>query len=243
MEDLLKTISDLKSDATYDRDRGHYESAVTDLAGDEGAISLLRKGLTSQLPAEWKTRLGTELADCLGMLGGLYRRWALSSPEPQRSAYLKASVEAYHQGFVVEQDPTYHIVGSYNRLNRLVSYILLHPESFSKDTPVNKTTGEISYDIRQELASVESTVKEQLDRPARRRDVWAMADLALVRLLLDLDTPDLAYADFNAQSPPDQTYESVLATLQPLAGLPLPTQPKLQAAVTMLESRRKVLRG
>jgi hypothetical protein len=243
MEDVLRAIRDLKSDAKYDRERGHFESAAAHLAGDEGAIPLIRQQLSTGLSAEWKTQLGSELADCLGLLGGIHRRWALSLPEPQRSAQLKASVEAYQQGYLLEEDPAYHIADSYNRLNRLVSYILLHPESFSKDKPAGTTPGDITYDIRQELASAASAIKGQLDTPVRRGDIWAMADLALVRLLLDADAPDLAYADFNAQSPPGYAYESVLSTLRPLAGLPLPVQPKLKAAVTLLEKRRKALPG
>lgn len=228
MEDILEIIGGLKTDAKYERDNKHYPDAVEHLAGDEGAISLLRQEMATQPSVEWKTRLATELADCLGLLGGIQRRWAISVSEPERSIHLQASVEAYKQGYEIEQDPAYNIVNSYNMVNRLVSYILLEPESLD--------------DIEEELTNAKTAITEQL-QTKRRGDIWAMADLALVDLLLENDNPESAYANFNAQSPPAFAYESALSTLIPLTDLATHKAARLKKAIALLEARWQKLKG
>lgn len=236
MEDLLQTIRDLKTKAKNRRDLGRYDGAEKILKDE--AIPLIEEELSATDRAEWKAQLASELADCFGILGGSYRRWGLESEtEQERISYLRKSVGAYQQGYELENHPEYHIVNSYNLVNRLVSYILLEPDSLSEALPPEKAGGDfIVYDVKQELKKAEAVIREQLN-DKRRGDIWALADLALVSLLLDYTDPVTAYADFNAKSPPDFAYESSLSTLRPMAELTLPVADKLREAVKLLEAK------
>jgi hypothetical protein len=236
MEDLLQTIRDLKTKAKNRRDLGRYDGAEKILKDE--AIPLLEEELSATDRAEWKAQLASELADCFGILGGSYRRWGLESKtEQERILYLRKSVGAYQQGYELENNPEYHIVNSYNLVNRLVSYILLEPHSSSEASPPEKAGGDfIVFDVKQELKKAEAIIREQLN-DKRRGDIWALADLALVSLLLDYTDPVTAYADFNAKSPPDFAYESSLSTLRPMAELKLPVADKLREAVKLLEAK------
>jgi len=241
MEDLLQYIRDLKTKAKNRRDLGRYESAVKILK--ENAVPLIQNELSSSDLVDWRAQLASELSDCFGILGGLYRRWALESEvEEDRTLHLRDSVDAYEQGYQLETHPEYNIVNSYNMLNRLVSYILLKAESVLEASPSEKVAGYIEYDLRQELKKTEAAIREQL-KEKRRGDIWALADLALVSVLLDEENPATAYAEFNAKSPPDFAYESSLSTLLPLAKLKLPVADKLREAVKLLEAQRARLRS
>lgn len=52
-----------------------------------------------------------------------------------------------------------------------------------------------------------------------------------------------AYARFNAASPPDYVYTSVLDGLRPLADLPLNSAPAIRNAIRSLETRLQSLRS
>ena len=75
MEDVLQTIRDLKTKAKNQRDLERYEVAAKILK--KIAIPLVKEKLSSTSLADWKAQLASELADCFGILGGIYRRWAL----------------------------------------------------------------------------------------------------------------------------------------------------------------------
>ncbi|HEX8650037.1 MAG TPA: tetratricopeptide repeat-containing protein [Pyrinomonadaceae bacterium] len=241
MEDLLQTIRNLKTRAKNRRDLGRYERAVRIL--EEEAIPLIQKELSSTSLADWRAQLASELSDCFGILGGLYRRWALETEtEQERKLHLRKSVDAYEKGYEIEKNPKHNIINSYNMLNRILSYIFLEPDSLWDATPSEKASYGKAYDVRQELQKIEAVIREQL-KEKRRGDIWALADLALVRLLLGNDDPVVAYADFNAKSPPDFAYESALSTLRPLAKLRLPVADKLSRAVELLEEKLGQLQG
>jgi hypothetical protein len=177
--------------------------------------------------------MASELCDCYGLLGGVQRRWALDPRfYTERACHLKESIFAYDRGYRFESDPEFAPANSYNMLNRLVSRIIYY-----QHLSLEHTDPEISpVDMTKELEEARKCIREQVTGP-RRGDVWALADLAMVELLLGLAEPAAAYASFNALSPPDYVYISALAGLQPLAELDLPIAGKLKEAVTLLEKQ------
>jgi hypothetical protein len=216
---------------------GRYESAIEILK--QGAVPLIQGELASIALVDLKAQLASELSDCFGIMGGIYRRWGLESDSEQdRLLHLRESVDAYEKGYEVESDPEYNIVNSYNMVNRLVSYLLLEPNSLSDPSTPGRNGVDVSYNVGYELEKAESVVREQL-KEKRRGDVWALADLAMLSLLLNLSDPTTAYADFIANSPPSFAYESALATLRPMAEVNLPMAEKLREAVRLLEGKLK----
>jgi hypothetical protein len=233
-------IRGLKTEAKNRRDRGlrDYARAVALL---EEAIRIGAEGLDHTNVSEVQSQLANELADCHGLVGGIQRRWAEDGPAEERNEHLRASIRAYDTGYKFESDPRYGIVNSYNLLNRLISRLLLRPDLLSIRQPVDLGPDIETLDVRQELERAAETIREQL-AGARRGDYWALADLALVQLLLGKADPVNAYAEFNSLSPPDFAYTSALAALRPLGELPLTASPVIKRAVSVLESRLESLR-
>jgi len=228
----LDEIRDLKTRAKNRRDGRHYSRGVGYL---NDAISIARTELDSTTAGELRAQAASELADCYGLLGGIERRWGLDPEyESERDVHLKASVDAYDAGYVFEQNPEYGWPNSYNMINRLVGRLLLRPDRLATTgAPANDADG---VDVRAELGQAADVLHEQL-RTSRREDYWALADLALVNLLLDRQDPVSAYSRFNAESPPPFAYKSVLDTLGPLAQLAFAPAPKLREAIRHLENR------
>jgi hypothetical protein len=240
MDNLLQTIRELKTKAKNRRDLKRYESAETIL---NRAITLTEEELSATDSSDWKAALASELSDCYGLLGGVYRRWGLEAKVgEQRTLHLEQSVDAYTKGYNLEVVEEYHIVNSYNMVNRLVSYILLVPDSLRDPTAQTDPALSNSLNVWEELAKAEAAIRDQL-KEKRRGDIWALADFALVRLLQNKDYPGQAYAEFNAQSPPDYAYESALSTLRPLAELNFPAASKCREVVQLLESKLSQLQG
>lgn len=237
MENLLETVRELKTKAKNRRDLERYESAATFL---EKAINILKSLFVDTTLSDCKSNLALELADCYGLLGGINRRWGLSSTDPQeRLQRLQASFEAYDKGYKeYEAREKDKIVNSYNLLNRLVSYLLLNPASLN-DTPAKLPDGKTLL-MKKELEQAGESIRQQLLRE-RRGDIWAIADLALVNLLLDREAPAAAYENFLKSYPPDYAYDSVLSVLRPLVSLQLPVTAKLQDAVQLLEDNLQQL--
>ena len=123
-------------------------------------------------------------------------------------------------------------------INRLVGRLLLRPDLLSTTCGLANTADGV--DVRKALDKAADVLREQLTT-TRRGDYWALADLALVSLLLGREEPVAAYSRFNAESPPPYAYKSVLDTLRPLAQTSLESAPKLREAVTQLEGRMAML--
>ena len=244
MENELEKIDELIKRAKRLRDRPRYEDAISVL--DEQAIPLINSELVSA-SSTYKLELGRRLADCYGIQGGCYRRWALRDDPPQdqqtRNQLLLDSVKRYQKGQEVESNKEYGIVSTYNLLNRIVSQILLDPRYLSNPAAAAADHPELgSFDARVELEKVEEEMKRQLHRD----DSWFPADEALVSLLLDRNDPDPkeVYSKFldPQRRHPDFIYESMLATLKPLAQLDLPMAHKLKEIVELLNERLEQLR-
>jgi hypothetical protein len=239
MENLLQTVRELKTKAKNRRDLERYENAATFV---NKAIQILQPALNDTTSTDLKSQIALELVDCYGLLGGINRRWALSSTDSQeRLLRLQASFDAYDRGYrEYEACEDYKITNSYNQLNRLVSYLLVNPSSLS-DAPSNLSEGE-TLSLKKALEQAGESIRQQLTL-GRRGDIWALADLALVNLLLDRENPAAAYANFIMASPPDYAYDSVLSVLRSLASLRLSISAKLVEAIQLLEAELQKIRA
>jgi Trypsin-like peptidase domain len=229
--DLLQAVRDLKTRAKNLRDAGKYKDGV-----DVAKTAIDRLLSEELLPAtkEWQGRLKTELADCYGLAGGIQRRWGLeAATAEERQLLLAKSAGAYDEGYKREVETKSAV--SYNLVNRLVARVLYEPGALSRADAGPGHEYFEPLNVRTKLEEAERTIRDQL-REQRRGDVWALADHALVTLLLGLQGGAAAYSDFQAAAPPDYAYESALATLRPLAQLDSPRTNELKDAVRRLES-------
>jgi hypothetical protein len=237
MQDLFEKVRELKTKAKNRRDLERYNSAASFA---KQTIQTLESALGSPEATE-KSKLADQLADSYGLLGGIYRHWGLSPAHQQeRKERLKDSFDAYNTGYEkYEEHEEYKIANSYNRLNRLVSYLLFNPTSFSVEsvTLPDGRTMSMNEELKKAGVSIDQQIKLE-----RRGDIWAIADLALVNLLLGRETPVAAYADFISASPADYVYDSVLSIFRELAKLDISIASKLQDAVKLLECELEQLR-
>src|SRR5262249_53456962 len=205
------------------------------------AIAIARADLDESTVAERRSQLASELSDCYGLVGGVERRWAEEFNGDESVSHLKASIRGYDDGFKFESKPEYGIVDSYNRLNRLLVRLLLRPDTLDAVDALVLDPDIPRVNLRDEFEQTSDVIRRQIAGP-RRGNYWALADLALVEVLLGRSQPAAAYGDFIALSPPDFAYISVLAGLRPLAELPIPSAQSLREAVALLEDRLKRLR-
>jgi hypothetical protein len=237
----IESIRELKTGAKNQRDRGAkgYPRALSML---KEAIAIAQADLDESTVAERRSQLASELSDCYGLVGGVERRWADEFDDDERVLHLKASVRAYDDGFKFESDGRYGIVDSYNLLNRLLVRLLLRPDALAADDAVVLDPDIPPVNLRRELERASDVIREQLAGP-RRGNYWALADLALIEVLLGRSPATVAYADFIALSPPDFAYVSALAGLSPLAKLPIPSAPSVSEATALLNDLLKRLRS
>lgn len=229
MTTITDEIRSLKTQAKNRRDLRRYDRAVQIL---DRAIELAKENLENP---ELVYRMAEELADCYALLGGVQRRWALQAQSAEeRVLHLAASIRAYDAAWKFESNDKYRVVNSYGMVNRLVSRLILKPESLKSEGKTNFGENGQSFDIRVALEEAKHDIEEQLALP-RRDDYWAAADLALVKLLLEEEEPAAAYARFLAKTPPDYAFRSVLEVLRPLSELKWPLAEKFKQASTYLE--------
>ena len=260
MTDPLDNVRKLKKRAKSQRKRGKYESALNFL---EQAIDSAQRELDLQNTDLEKKPFAFEVGDCHGIKGGIYRRWALDEKDRLRdrgqpeSAKRKLnelmikSIKAYDEGFQYEL--TYGNVNSYNMVNRLVNRLFYKPTWLATVPPaipqdiklvVDEQGVKVEVAVKDELKKAKEALRQQISVTGeRRRDIWALADQALVTLLLgeEDDDPASAYADFIAASPPDYAYDIVISSLAPLSELKL-TIPKNSASVNVSYNLKKPLR-
>jgi hypothetical protein len=241
MSTPIEQVRDLKTSAKNQRDRGSkgYPRALTTL---EEATAIANAELSTNPPAETRMSLAKELSDCYGLIGGVHRRCADESAGEKRATQLKASIRAYDEGHRYESDPQYGIADSYNLVNRLLVRLLLAPDALTSDAATVLDANIEPLRLAHELEQAAATVRWQLTGP-RRGNYWALADLALLEVLLGRRTASTAYADFVGSSPPDFALTSAIAALKPLAELNIAPAPALGDAVNLLEERLKRLRA
>jgi hypothetical protein len=226
-------ILDLKTQAKNRRDDKRYDLAVPIL---ENAISVAKAHLDNP---GMQNSMAEQLADCYGLLGGVERRWALSTNSAaDRDTHLRKSIKAYDEAWNKFESGDYGLKTSYGMMNRLVSRLLLKPASLDEQAESEFGEGVTPLAVRQALGDARGLIESQLKL---RDDWWAAADLALAKLLLREGDPARAYAGFLEKSPPDYALKSVLDILQPLADLSWPLASALTQAKAVIEAAAKKL--
>jgi tetratricopeptide (TPR) repeat protein len=229
----VATVSDeilaLKTQAKNRRDLRRYSKAVEIL---ERAIELAKNNINNE---ELRSQMAQELVDSYGLLGGVERRWALEPDNEERKEHLEKSIRAYDAAYKYESGD-YGVLNSYGMLNRLVSRLLLKPESLFVEgvSEFGKDVEPLS--MREKLEESRRNIETQLSRP-RRDDYWAAADLALVNVLLEKQDPISAYAGFIQKSPPNYAFKSVLDVVRPFAQLQWKLAETFEALTAYLEQR------
>ena len=192
MKDILfRDVDELKGNAKSLRDRKQYDRAIQKL--DE-AIELLN----SREAHDNNDKRLSQLADCYGMKGGVYRR----------SGDLDSAIKMYYAGLQFEEQ-----LGndSYN-LSNWIALSIAHGTE-----PLANLTGRIAegVDLVSEQVRDRPTTKV---RPDRSKQWWAWADLAMFNLLLGRIEPAMAayrkYRDVGARAADYQTTIDVLELLR-----------------------------
>src|SRR5687768_10982090 len=125
VDDLVLKVKDLKIKAKNRRDLNRYEQAITYL---DKALKELSKAL-QEMAFENENEEGeinSQFADCLGIKGGIYRRWALTESEGQHEKLL-LSKQCYEEGYEYEKKGSKP--NSYNMVNRLIASIFFEPHT------------------------------------------------------------------------------------------------------------------
>jgi len=205
MIDLVADVRLLKDQAKYqkskaDKPNGDAEPAeiIERLRKAEGLLDVAIKQLLPVYKVaddDYKETLSRELADCYGMKGGIYRRWAALDTAHSK-AMLRKAAEMYNEGL------KYEINDSYNLFNSIVIQVLLEPMSIDKHYPrINECV---------------VVIQEQV-KGSRIDQWWAWADLGLCNLLLGKeDDARLAYERFTRTGSRAQDYDSILSVLKNL---------------------------
>jgi hypothetical protein len=233
MSDIMQRVADLKTRAKNRRDLGRYDLAASLL---KQAIDIATREYESSGVHDWRATVASELADCWGILGGIERRWALdpASDAAKRAAHLQQSIHAYDEGYRYECDPEFGSSNStYNRLNRMIVRLLLHPEWLAEDAESASVNSAETPNVRAELETIRVQIAAQ-----GADNLWSAADQALLNVLLGRQDAESAYATFERKQPPDFAYQSAIDGVTPLAALDLPTATELRRAEQLLIASR-----
>jgi len=234
MSDFLKEINDKKTSAKNRRDLRRYDRAAALL---KQAIDLADHEYSTTNVPEWRATVVSELADCWGILGGVERRWALdpNSDAEQRTTHLRQSISAYDKGFEYESSALPGSASTYNRLNRLISRLLLNPERLVADGNAADQEPGRTVNVRAELTVIRNQIEQD-----KIESVWTAADFALLNVLLGRQDAASAYSAFEKMQVPDFACQSALDVVAPLAAVDLVTAGELKNAekrLTALLSR------
>lgn len=192
---VLAQVMRLKQYARMSRDGASKNPARLEAARKDlvSAVKLLEDAQKHTNNEEYKRALARELADCYGMLGGIYRRKA---EQEGSESNLKDAATMYERGLQSEADD------SYNLSNSLVISILLDPSSLE----------EKQIEIKDAISKVQTQIRGQ-----RRDQWWAWADLGLFNLLIgDIFAAQDAYKQFISLGARSSDCKSVIAVLRNL---------------------------
>ena len=239
----MSEIKKIKTRAKIRRNREKYQGAIDILSPLVEKIEEEIHNSTSSM-LFWYKELYAEVADICGIQGGIFRRMGLKPDaekseeenEENRVTYLVKSVEAYDKGYHYEFNEEYGSKKSYNLVNRLVSRIMLEPQRLQENSAAESAYLENDLDVYDALKDAEEKIKDKKD------DIWALADLGLLRLLQGKD-PEKALAGFFENLPPDHAYKSFISTLKPLSNLDLEEAIKanLEKAIALLRKENPQL--
>ena len=236
MNDLKRVLDAFKRRSRYHRDaaleaRKDKNSTLEDeefnaaiAAINEAIESLQALGVpdpqSTERASEAEIVIANQMADCRGILGGIYRAQG-------RHSWSNAIAE-YDKGYIYESSTRFNILSTYNRVNRLVLRILKDPKLLSDPAPiVENIEGSFSQTMPELLSETDNEIERQL-RNGRTDRVWALADLAMVRLLGNSPNVDVALDDFDKSAGNDVfPYESMLKVIRELVAQKLPMQSNL----------------
>jgi hypothetical protein len=167
--------------------------------------------------SDHEVELAQQLADCWGILGGVYRA----------AGELSAARDAYDCGAGYETSPRFGILNTYNQVNRLVVRVMERPELLSPAAVDVDMPGRETAHMAQLLRETGDEIERQL-REGRADRPWALADLAMVRLLAGQPGVESALAALAESSANDVfPFESTLKVVRELAGRSLSMQDRL----------------
>jgi tetratricopeptide (TPR) repeat protein len=219
IERLTTRVKAAKEEAKDLRDDGDAPGAIVVL---QDAVARMEKSpLAAELGAdspesEPVRRLATHLADCLGMLGGNYRR----------NGELERAQQAFERGRVYEQSSRLGVDSSYNLVNAMT-------------LPLESRRGMKAADLADELRAAIGAIERQV-KGNRRKDRWAWADLALCRLLLGQRDEALRNYERARDLGDEETILSIVAVLERLHTAVRQSDPGtaayLSEAITLLRS-------
>ena len=213
----LEDVLGLKDSAKSARDNGNWPEALTDL---QDALDVLRA-----MADAGSDDITAEIADTYGMIGGIERRWALTTEGADQAEHLERSRQAYDDGFEREERISSLEGTTYNRINRIIARVLIRPSILAGEP------GDL--DISRELADAEELVDEQTDGE-RKRDPWAYCDLLMIQLLAGGGEAASTLDVLVGLHPPGFVYKSLLDTLEPLARAAKSVRPQLESTVQRL---------
>lgn len=211
---LVARAKRAKEEAKDRREDGDVAAAVTVLEQTVTALdaSPLVAGLeAANAPSKPLRDLAAQLADCLGMLGGNYRR----------QGRLKEAQAVFERGRVYEESPSLEVMSSYNLVNAITLPIESDPQAWDAQQPfIERAVSALSRQVRGE----------------RRSDRWAWADLAQCQLLLGDEAGALqSYGRVRDLGDKD-TVASVTAVLERLGSATPALKSRVTAAVTYLKA-------
>lgn len=214
MAEIIDEVRRLKASARSESERGRHEAAARIL---RRATESLEAALAT---AAEESRLAAELADLYGMLGGANRKLG----------DLVQAAAAYDRGFLYESDPRYGMTNSYNAVNRLVTRILLRPDSLSAPDVLRGVSGLEFVDVPAALAELRPELERQV-AGRRANDFWAAGDLAFTCALSGDEQGALrAVQGFASCSPPPPTsaYAAYAGWIGAVAELDTPSREVLR---------------
>jgi tetratricopeptide (TPR) repeat protein len=203
-----------KEEAKDHRDDGDIAAAVSVLEEAVKALddSPLAAGLeTATAPSKPMRELAAQLADCLGMLGGNYRR----------QGRLNEAQIAFERGRLYEESPTLDVMSSYNLVNAITLPIESDAEAWNAQRPfIEKAVEVLSRQVRGE----------------RRSDRWAWADLAQCQLLLGDEAGARQSYDRVRDLGDDDTVASVTAVLERIGNAVPALKSRVTTMITYLQA-------
>jgi tetratricopeptide (TPR) repeat protein len=185
MDTLLADAKKMKADAKSLRDIGEVNGALASL---EKVTAMLESALKQEGSSTDTAQVNAQLADSLGMKGGILRR----------AGRLPEALKAYQEGLKYESGD------SYNLTNSLVLELLINPSQLPQ--------------LKARILDARNEVERQIREERRGRQWWAWADLGLLDLLcgneVDADAAYSRFADTGARA---FDYDSTISVLNELA--------------------------
>lgn len=210
IERLVARAKLRKEEAKDCRDDGDIQGAVRVL---QDAVRMIEESpLAAELhdqsaPSEPVKKLATQLADCLGMMGGNYRRLNL----------LAEAQDCFERGRVYEESPLLDVRSSYNMVNAIT-------------LPLEAGTRELAQQTSALRRAVDAISLQT--HGGRRSDRWAWADLGECQLLLNM-VAEAANSYRRARDLGDEdTVTSIVAVLQRLLAAPFAQQGEVAKRIT-----------